>query len=193
MLENVLKSNNIAVKITVKSLVSAGLVVAAAFLPLLVHSVAGASGGATWLPMYLPVLVGGCLLGGVFGATIGACSPVASYFISQAVLGAAMPAAIKLPYMIIELTVFGLVSGLFAKKITQRPFVAFPAVFAAQIAGRAVSLLSQAIVIAASGQGQYASLFSMIRTGLPGLFLQAVLVPLIILFLVKGMKHDRIG
>lgn len=136
MLENVLKSNNIAVKITVKSLVSAGLVVAAALLPLLVHSVAGASGGATWLPMYLPVLVGGCLLGGVFGATIGACSPVASYFISQAVLGAAMPSAIKLPYMIIELTVFGLVSGLFAKKITQRPFVAFPAVFAAQIADR---------------------------------------------------------
>ncbi|NCU31663.1 MAG: hypothetical protein EOM23_01720 [Candidatus Moranbacteria bacterium] len=184
MLENVLKNSSIQVKITVKSLISAGLVVAAALLPLLVHAVAGASGGATWLPMYLPVIVGGCLLGSVFGGAIGACSPVASYFISQAVLGAAMPAEVKLPYMILELTVFGLVAGLFAKKIAQQPLIAFFAVLIAQIAGKAVNLIVHAAVIAASGQGQYSSLITSIQKGLPGLCLQIVLVPLIILFFV---------
>lgn len=60
MIESVLVKHNakIGTKITVKSLISVGVVALAVLLPQLVHLVAGASGGVQWLPMYLPVLLG---------------------------------------------------------------------------------------------------------------------------------------
>ena len=65
MLESVLarRGASLKVKITVKSLVALGVVALAVLLPQLVHLAAGASGGVRLLPMYLPVLLGGCLLG----------------------------------------------------------------------------------------------------------------------------------
>jgi len=190
MLENVLKSSSIRVKITVKSLISAGLIAAAALLPLLMHAAAGATGGSQWLPMYLPVIIGGCLLGGVFGAVVGIGSPLASYFISQAILGSPMPVAAKLPYMISELAVFGLIAGLFSKKISAKPLMAFPAVLAAQIVGKLFNAAVNATVMAINGGGAYASLWTSIQKGLPGLYVQALLVPLIIIVLSKAVKRD---
>ena len=63
MLENVLVRRNCSfkIKVTVKSFVSIGIVALAVILPQLVHLAAGQAGGVKWLPMYLPVLLGGCL------------------------------------------------------------------------------------------------------------------------------------
>ena len=57
MLENVLTKKNctVRVKLTVKGLVSFGLIVLAVLLPQLVHLTLGQAGGVRWLPMYLPV------------------------------------------------------------------------------------------------------------------------------------------
>lgn len=76
MLENALVRRNcsLRVKITVKTLVSAGIVVLAVLLPQLVHLAAGQAGGVRWLPMYLPVLLGGCLLGWGWGIAGSGCS-----------------------------------------------------------------------------------------------------------------------
>ena len=52
-------------KITVKSLVSIALIALAVILPQIVHAAIGAPGGVKWLPMYLPVLLGGCLWAGL--------------------------------------------------------------------------------------------------------------------------------
>ena len=72
MIENILARKGISLKIrlTVKSLVSAGVITLAVVLPQLVHLAAGPSGGMTWLPMYLPVLLGGCLLGTWWGLSL---------------------------------------------------------------------------------------------------------------------------
>ena len=66
MIERALRAKNVkaGVRLTVKTLVSAAIVVLAVALPQLVHLAAGPQGGMQWLPMYLPVLLGGCLLGG---------------------------------------------------------------------------------------------------------------------------------
>ena len=84
MIESVLIRNHasLRVKITVKALVSAGIVVLAVLLPQLVHLAAGASGGVAWLPMYLPVLLGGCLLGWQWGLGVGILSPVISFAVT---------------------------------------------------------------------------------------------------------------
>lgn len=69
MIETVLSRKNVELrlKITVKTLISAGVIALAVILPQIVHIAAGAEGGMRWLPMYLPVLLGGCLWGGVGG------------------------------------------------------------------------------------------------------------------------------
>lgn len=184
MVENVLvrKNYSLKIKITVKSLISAGLIALAVALPQLVHLALGQAGGVQWLPMYLPVLIGGCILGTWWGLGIGVLSPVVSYLITLA-FGNPMPVAARLPFMIAELAVFAVVSGLFSKKIVSNAWTAFPAVLLAQISGRAVFMLL-AVIFQSVTPFTPAIIWSQIQTGLLGLVLQAVAVP----FIVMGLK-----
>ena len=185
MIENVLVKKNLSLKLkfTVKGLISAGIVALAVVLPQLVHLVAGQAGGVQWLPMYLPVLLGGCLLGWAWGLGIGVASPVVSFLITLA-FGNPMPALARLPFMVAELAVFAAVSGLFAKRISQNGWLAFPAVLLAQVSGRAVFMLL-VLIFQSVTPFTPATIWSQIQTGLLGLVLQAVLVP----FMVMGLKH----
>ncbi len=184
MIESVLtrKHARPGVKIAVKTLVSAGIIALAVILPQLVHLAAGAQGGAAWLPMYLPVLLGGCLLGWKWGLGVGILSPLVSFAVTS-IGGNAMPAASRLPYMIAELAVFAAVSGLFSRKIVENGWMAFPAVLLAQVAGRLFFLLTAAIFQSVSPLSA-AAVWSQIRAGLLGMVLQAVVVP----FLVMGLR-----
>ena len=190
MLETALERKNIkfGVKITVKALISAGVIALAVILPQLVHLFSGAAGGAKWLPMYLPVLIGGCLLGWRWGLGVGVLSPVVSFLITS-MTGKAMPAASRLPYLIAELAVFAVVSGVFSKKISENLWLAFPAVLLAQVSGRAVFLMVAAIFQSIAPLSA-AAVWSQIQTGLLGLVLQAVLVPFIVMGLGVLLGRD---
>ena len=185
MIEKVLVRKNFSLKakITVKSLISAGIVALAVILPQLVHIVAGQAGGVQWLPMYLPVLLGGCLLGWTWGLGIGIASPVVSFLITLA-FGDPMPALARLPFMVAELATFAAVSGLFAKKISHNAWMAFPAVLLAQIAGRTAFMLL-VVIFQSVTPFTPAVIWSQIQTGLLGMVLQAVAVP----FMVMGLKY----
>lgn len=181
MLENVLVQRNAAQKskITAKTLTSVGLIALAVILPQIVHLALGQPGGVQLLPMYLPVLIGGCLLGSKWAIMVGALSPVVSFAITS-MIGEAMPALPRLPFMVVELAVFAVVSGLFSEKIYENGWWAFPAVILAQIAGRAVFLGSVAIfqsVVPFTVQ----MIWSQILAGWAGLAIQAVMVPLLII------------
>lgn len=172
-----------------KTLVSAGLIALAVVLPQLVHLALGQPGGVRWLPMYLPVLIGGCLLGTKWGLAVGVLSPVVSFLITTA-LGNPMPAAARLPFMIAELTVFAAVSGLFTKKIAENGLWAFPAVVTAQAAGRAVFL---ALIALTQSMTQFTvpMIWGQIKTGAVGIAVQAVLVPVIIIALRALLIKDK--
>ncbi|MCI8434603.1 MAG: ECF transporter S component [Clostridia bacterium] len=191
MIESVLtrKNVNVKTKITVKSLLAAGIVALAVLLPQLVHIAAGAQGGAQWLPMYLPVLLGGCLLGWRWGLGIGVLSPLISFAVTS-LFGNAMPAAVRLPYMVAELAVFAAVSGLFSEKIAENGWMAFPAVLLAAVSGRATFLLLAAVFQSVSPLSA-ATAWAQIQTGLVGLVLQAVLVPSIVLGLSQLLARDK--
>ena len=190
MFETALSYNKISFgkKTAYKTLVSAGLIALAVLLPQLVHLALGAPGGVKWLPMYLPVLIGGCLLGARWGLAVGVLSPLASFAVTT-LFGDPMPAAQRLPFMMAELGVFALVSGLFTKKIIQNGLWAFPAVLTAQIAGRAVFL---ALVAATQSFASFkpAMIWEQIKTGFVGLGVQALVVPVIIIGLRKLMIKD---
>lgn len=165
-------------KITIKSVVAVAVVALAVVLPELVHMSAGAAGGATWLPMYIPVILGGALLGPVWGLAVGISSPVVSFMITSA-MGSPMPALTRLPYMIAELAVFAAVTGLFSKAILKNKALAFPAVIAAAIAGRGVFLLT-ALLFESVSPISFAAALAQVESGIYGVVLQVVVLPIVI-------------
>ena len=193
MIENALRSRQVSFKlgITVKALISAGTVALAVLLPQLAHLALGEQAGMRFLPMYLPVLLGGCLLGWQWGLGIGLLSPLVSYLITAAA-GSPMPALARLPFMMAELAVFAVVCGVFSDKIAKNGLMAFPAVLLAQLGGRSVFLLSAA---AFSGVSPFnaAMVWSQIQTGFAGLLIQAVLAPVIIIGLKAFMDKSGSG
>ncbi len=101
-----------------RSLVFAGLCAAlGVVLPMAFHAIPG--GGGIFLPMHIPVLLCGFLCGPWYGMARGIVAPLVSS------LATGMPAAARLPGMLCELAVYGLVSGfLYAvlrRKSLQRP------------------------------------------------------------------------
>ncbi len=193
MVESVLtrKNYSLKIKITVKGLISAGLIALAVALPQLIHAALGQQGGMQLLPMYLPVLIGGCILGTWWGLGIGVLSPVVSFLITLA-FGNPMPIAARLPFMAAELAVFAAVSGLFSQKIAANVWTAFPAVLLAQIAGRAVFMLL-AVVFQSVTSFTPATVWSQIQTGLVGIVLQAAVVPFIVMGLKLALDSDKRG
>ncbi|MBO4868908.1 MAG: ECF transporter S component [Clostridia bacterium] len=183
MLENVMKRQNEALKAKIgyKTVVSAALIALAVALPQLVHAALGQSGGVQFLPMYLPVLLGGCLLGWKWALTVGILSPLVSFALTT-LAGNPMPAAARLPFMMFELAVFALVSGLFSGLIYKNGLWAFPAVIAAQITGRA-AFLGAIAIFQRVAPFTPKMIWGQIVSGIPGLLIQAVAVPLIVIAL----------
>lgn len=181
MIENALRSRQVSFKlgITVKALISAGTVALAVLLPQLAHLALGEQAGMRFLPMYLPVLLGGCLLGWQWGLGIGLLSPLVSYLITAAA-GSPMPALARMPFMMAELAVFAVICGVFSDKIAKNGLMAFPAVLLAQLGGRSVFLLSAAAFSGVSPLNA-AMVWGQIQTGFAGLLIQAVLAPVIII------------
>lgn len=190
MIENALTMRNVSggTKIAYKTLISVGLTALAVIMPQLVHLALGAPGGVKWLPMYLPVLIGGCLLGTKWGLAVGVLSPLVSFIITSAA-GNPMPMAARLPFMMVELGVFAAVTGLFSRKIAASGLWAFLAVILAQISGRAVFL---GIITVTQSFTQFtpAMIWGQIQTGFIGLAVQAVFVPVIIMALRKLILKD---
>ena len=191
MLEQVMRerSCSLKVKLTVKGLVSFGLIVLAVLLPQLVHLTLGQAGGVRWLPMYLPVLLAGCLLGVRWGMGVGVLSPVVSFALTS-LWGDPMPSAARLPFMMAELCVFAAVSGIFSKQIAKNGWMAFPAVLLGAVAGRAFFLLL-AVLFQSVAPFTVETVLSQIETGLSGLVLQAAMVPLLVMGLRALIQRER--
>ena len=191
MLENALAVRNVpaGTKIKLKTAVSAGLIALAVILPQVVHALLGMPGGVKWRPMYLPVLIGGCVLGTKWGLAVGVLSPVISFLVTSAA-GNPMPAAARLPFMMLELAVFAAVSGLFSEILPKNGLLAFPAVILAQISGRAV-FLGAVAVCQSFAAFTPAMIWGQIKTGITGLAVQALFVPVIVICLNKLLAKEN--
>ena len=158
------------------ALVSVCAVAACVALPQVFHLLGiwtgvGSSLGEMLLPMHLPVMVAALLAGPVAGVTVGALSPLLSFCLTG------MPGAALLPFMMVELAVYGLCAGLLRNH--KMPTVC--KVLIAQVAGRAV----RALVLVAAVQMDLTKLpvsiiWTSITVGVVGILLQLVLIPLIV-------------
>ncbi len=150
-------------------------VAASVALPQIFHAVGMISGtgsavGSAFLPMHIPVILAGMLFGPVVGLTAGVASPLVSALVSG------MPAAAVLPFMVIELAVYGLASGLISKtKINS-----FVKLLAVQIAGRMARAIAVvgAIYVLGNDTLTLASISEFIIAGLFGIVIQWAVIPL---------------
>lgn len=191
MIENVLtlKNASVKVKVTVKTLVSLGVIALAVILPQIFHLAVGGTSGMTYLPMYLPVLIGGCLLGAWWGLGVGVASPVVSFLITLA-FGNPMPALARLPFMAAELAAMAAITGAFSGAIAKNGWMAFPAVLLALVGGRLLFLGLVAVFRTVSALS-VAVVWAQIRAGLVGLVLWAVVAPFIVMGLRKLILKDE--
>lgn len=117
-----------------RTVATAALVCALSVLvPQVFHLIGGKPLGNAFLPMHLPVLLGGYLLNPAAAMLCGMLSPILGFLLTG------MPAVPRLFFMIFELGAYGLFTSLFARKCRLPVFLSLPL---SMLAGRAVYFLS---------------------------------------------------
>lgn len=167
-------------KTQVRNLVFAALCVALGLaLPQAFHFVPIPMAGVIFSPMHIPVLLCGLLCGWYWGLFCGVVTPV----LSSLLFG--MPPAAMLPGMILELAIYGLVAGLLYRKFKLNLPVSL---VCAMLLGRIGYGLMQTVLFLAGGSEYSFQIFftGLFVRGLPGIVLQLILVPLLLVALEKA-------
>ena len=185
MLNSVLSKFSLSVRLSIKGAVAFFCVVLSVALPQIAHAAGGVQAGAIYMPIYAPALLAGCLLGWQWGLGVGLIAPVVSFGFTSVALGSAMPNLTRLPYTMLEDGAYGLICGLFSKKIEKNVYLAFPVVLLAQVSGRAIYVIYNLI----AGK-TFAYLWSSVQTGLTGLYIQLIAVPLIVIALFFALRRE---
>ena len=167
-------------KHTKKLVITALCIALGVVLPFAFHSIPNA--GSVMLPMHIPVLLSGLLCGPLYGLAAGLLTPLLSSFITG------MPPVAYLPSMLCELAVYGLVAGLLIHFIKTKSSIAniYIALIGAMMCGRLVYGLLNAVIFRAGEYSMVVWLTSAFVTSLPGIIIQLVVIPLIVIALRKA-------
>jgi len=173
--------------VKVQTFATVTAIIAAVAVPQLFHVMGAVSGlgtslGETFLPMHLPIIIVGLLAGPYAGAVSGLLGPLCSFALSG------MPGAAMLPFMMIELCIYGLAAGLLRN--VKLPTVL--KVLIIQIAGRAVRAGAILIAVYAFHYEAIgiATIWESIPAGVFGIVLQLALIPLIVYRVENLKKHE---
>ena len=165
----------------VKKLVMAAMCVALGIvLPMAFHTIQNA--GSIFLPMHIPVLICGLLCGWQYGLICGILAPVLSSLFTG------MPPAAILPAMLCELAVYGLNTGFCVYGIhTEKQIVKiYGSLITAMLAGRIVSGILKALIFNVGEYSFKIFITSSFLTGIPGILIQLIFIPVIVLALQKA-------
>jgi hypothetical protein len=162
-------------------------------IPMVIHGLGGGRLGPVFLPMYLPVLACAMLVSPPIAAAVGLLTPA----LSTALTG--MPPVLPtMPMMVAELTVMATIASLLHRRLKLH---AFATVIVALLAGRVVLGLTAALAVSALPAGIVESLPEIMArpaayvvaataTALPGLILQIVAVPAVVV-IVESRRSGR--
>lgn len=163
-----------------KAIITSMCIALCVVLPQAFHAIPNA--GSIWLPMHIPVLLCGLIVGPMFGFLCGIFGPVFSSFITG------MPNVAYLPQMVIECAIYGLVSGFMMKIIRSGKlyFDLYVSLIVAMLMGRVVAGILKALIFA-SGKYSMALWFSSyFFTAFPGIIVQLVILPSVVVALTKA-------
>jgi riboflavin transporter FmnP len=149
-------------------------------IPMVVHLIGGPGLGRVILPMHLPVLIGGALLGPLAGIIIGLLTPILSFLFTG------MPPLIPvLPIMIGELGVYGLIMGYFYYEFNINMYIAL---IISMITGRIMASVIVMILVFGFRFTQLPTnplfyIYGTITMGLPGIIGQVILIPIVLRYI----------
>ena len=148
-------------------------------VPMAFHSIP--NGGQMFLPMHLPVLLCGMICGWPFGLACGLLGPALSSVLTG------MPLAAALPGMMVECAVYGCACGILGKGVRtgNRYGDLYICLVPAMLLGRVLSGIIKAWILT-PGLSLAAWATASFVTGLPGIAVQLVLVPVLLLGLERA-------
>lgn len=169
-----------------RRIVTGGLCIAlGVVLPVAVHSIPNA--GSILLPMHIPVLLCGLICGPWYGLACGILTPILSGIITG------MPGPAYLPSMAAELMVYGLISGACIRLIKGSGMGrVYAALITAMLLGRIAYGIMNALIFRAGEYSIALWLSGAFITAAPGILVQLIVIPVIMLGLERG-KIIEIG
>ena len=144
--------------------------------------------GSMLCPMHLPVLLCGFFCGWKWGLGVGLCAPL----LRSLTLGMPPPFPTAL-CMAFELAVYGAVTGLLHKILPKKKLCVYASLLSAMVAGRLVWGAAMYISMGIKG-GAFtlnAFLAGAVFNAIPGIILQIVLVPAIVILLENTKAFKR--
>lgn len=164
---------------TKKLVFTAACVALCVILPMAFHTVQNA--GVVFSPMHIPVLLCGLMCGWPFGFVCGLLGPLLSSLLTS------MPPAAMLPSMMLELGAYGCVTGLMMGFVHTKNTLAdqYISMITAMAAGRILAGLAKSLIFS-PGTAPFAWVTTSLATGIPGIAIQLVLIPLVIFSLTKA-------
>lgn len=165
----------------VKTLVLAALFLALALvLPFLTGQIPQI--GSMLCPMHIPALLCGFFCGWPWGLAVGFIAPI----LRSATFGMPpmFPVAICMSF---ELAAYGSISGLLYQKLPRNKFSIYTALLTAMVVGRLVWGAAQFVCVGldASAFGLTAFWTGAVTTAIPGILVQIILVPILVMALEK--------
>jgi riboflavin transporter FmnP len=132
-------------------------------------------GGRVFLPMHIPILICGFVVGPLAGVIIGAIAPILSHLLTG------MPPLYAVPLMSLELPLYGLVAGIAYRKLKLNIYIAL---ILAMIFGRLAFALGLFVLgmfmELPYGPAQFFAVGGAVVAGLPGILVQLVIIPPIV-------------
>lgn len=142
--------------------------------------------GSMLCPMHIPVLLCGFFCGAPWGMLVGFLAPILRSF----VIGMPMmfPTAVCMAF---ELAAYGFVTGLLHNKLPKKKWMVYVSLVSAMVIGRAVWGVAMLCCLGfdTTQFGVAAFISGAVTTAIPGIVLQLVLVPLVVISLEKVIQH----
>ena len=163
-----------------KSIITALCVALCVVLPLALHAIP--KGGVLFSPMHLPVLLCGLVCGAPFGLVCGILGPLVSSLLTG------MPVFGYMPVMMLELGLYGLISGLVMELLHSGKLVIdlYAALIIAMLSGRVITGILRALTFAGGSYSWSAWATGYFVSCFPGIILQLILLPTIYVALERA-------
>lgn len=156
-------------------LIAIGLILPQAF-----HSIQNA--GAIFLPMHIPVLIGGFILNPYYALCVGVVTPILSSVFTG------MPPIPSLYVMILELASYGLFISLLHNKVK---IGLYPSLIGGMLAGRAINIIGNYLILHILMSRPFNILTvatGIFVQGIPGIVIQVILIPMIVYGIERNLN-----
>ena len=143
--------------------------------------------GKMLCPMHIPVLLCGFFCGAPWGMLVGFVTPILRSFVLG--MPVMFPTAVCMAF---ELAAYGFITGFLHNRLPKKKWCVYVSLIGAMIIGRLVwgvaMLVSMGLDTTQFGMAAFLS--GAITTAVPGIVLQLILVPIVVITLEKVVKKD---